>query len=76
VSRGKLPALDRAQALALFEHFAPGCEIDGMIVAGIGRRGTFTVHLEHRGGLRSDQLRKVLTYLGVSRAEFWEWHGR
>lgn len=72
---GKLPALNRADAHALFEHFAPGCAIDGMIVSGVGRLGTFTVHMEHRGGLRPDQLRKTLTYLGVSRDEFWAWHG-
>ena len=74
MSGGKLPALNRAGAVALFQNLAPGCEIDGMIVSGVGRLGTFTVHMEHRGGLRSDQLRKTLTYLGVSRDEFWEWH--
>ena len=72
---GKLPALNHTQACALFERFAPGCDIDGMLVSGIGRHGTFTVHMNHGGGLRSDQLRKALTYLGVSRDEFWEWHG-
>jgi hypothetical protein len=71
---GKLPALDQKQALALFRHFVPGCEVDGSIVSGVGRLGTFVVHMEHRGGLRSDTLNRTLRYLGVSRDEFWDWH--
>jgi hypothetical protein len=74
VPGGKLPALDQRQSLALFRHFVPACEIDGFIVSGVGRLGTFVVHMDHRGGMRSDTVRKALKYLGVSRDEFWEWH--
>ena len=70
---GRLPTLARRDAIAMFRHFDPDCTVIGDVVAGAGRHGTFTVHLNHGGGLRPDTLQRALGYLGVTRAQFFEW---
>lgn len=71
---GKLPELRRAKALSLIHAFATEVEQKGDLVVGLGRHGSFTIHLLHGGGLRPDQLNRALKYLGVSRSEFDDWH--
>lgn len=72
----KLPALDRHEAVAFLDHFADSYRRRGLIVAGLNRDGrAFSIHLEHRSeGMRRDQLSAALRYLGISRAEFFDWY--
>ncbi len=71
---GKLPALRRGEVEALCRDFSQSYGRNGDKVTGTNREGApYSIHLLHGGGLRPDQLSRTLGYLGVSRAEFWEW---
>jgi hypothetical protein len=46
------------------------------VVSGVGRAGTFSIHLKHGAGMRPDTVQRALGYLGVSRDEFAHWLDR
>jgi hypothetical protein len=70
----KLPDLKRREVDRFLQHFVPDASRDGDKVTGDGRNGSFTLHLNHGGGLRPDQLSRALRYIGVERAEFDRWY--
>ncbi len=72
---GKLPELRRGEVLRLIAAFASEVSQDGDKVTGHARDGrSFTIHMLHGKGLRPDQLSRALKYMGVTRAEFDDWH--
>ena len=73
----KLPELRRNDVLRLVADLAKDHEQQGDLITGTAKDGaSFTIHLEHGGGLRPDQLSRVLKYMGVSRADFDAWRKR
>ena len=73
----KLPALRRGQVEALLDEFVPRWKRNGDVIVGVSRDGSsFTIHLLHGGGLRSDQLSRALRYAGITRDEFEVWYRR
>ena len=74
----KLPALGERDAMAFFAEFAMDWDKQGLKVTGRSRIGPpFSIHLDHDShGMRADVLGKALTYLAVSREEFFDWYSR
>ena len=76
----KLPDLNGRETRALLDHFTTSWEHargGGSKVTGSGRRGRFSLDIEHNtGGIRRDYLKRVLNVIGVSREEFFAWYER